>query len=423
MTSQLLINEPPLQVLPTLAKTVGLNEAIVLQQVHYWLNPRLNKNCFKEKHWVHNTLPQWERQFVFWSKKTIKRTIANLESSGLLISFVTRSFKKTKYYTLNYELLSRICPSNLHALGLADTQVSDSKTPNSIEPTKNQSFCPQGQNDPIERDSLTSSKGSECPHREGQLDSIDGVKMTPSHRTENTLPPPSSVAARAKKEEEEKIIYFPSKLCSLPVEPCQQMLKIWNQTVQCKLYHGKDAHLTPKRKQLLENLLQTVFCGSLNAWQDYCSLIVESRFLAGNNPTGFNATLDWASVPDNAYKVLEGAIYDKPESITHQSSILSWEAFSEELSRTLPSNPCLLPWLKISVSLAKIMGQKKYNSWFSRVSLKALTETKAVFLVEREITKDYLIRSCSSEIRCAVQAHYPTVKEINFEVIPEGGVA
>lgn len=42
MGAQLLINEPPLQVLPTLAKTIGLNEAIVLQQVHYWLNPKFN---------------------------------------------------------------------------------------------------------------------------------------------------------------------------------------------------------------------------------------------------------------------------------------------------------------------------------------------------------------------------------------------
>ena len=35
--SNLLINESPLQVLPTLATYIGLNEAIFLQQVHYWL--------------------------------------------------------------------------------------------------------------------------------------------------------------------------------------------------------------------------------------------------------------------------------------------------------------------------------------------------------------------------------------------------
>jgi len=36
-SSSLLIAVPPLIVLPTLATLVGLNEAIFLQQLHYWL--------------------------------------------------------------------------------------------------------------------------------------------------------------------------------------------------------------------------------------------------------------------------------------------------------------------------------------------------------------------------------------------------
>lgn len=92
MRSNLLINEPPLQVLPTLSKTIGLNEAIILQQVHYWLNPQLNKNIFEGKHWVHNTFDQWEQQFVFWSKKTIMRTIAILEDSGFQRSLHPQKF-------------------------------------------------------------------------------------------------------------------------------------------------------------------------------------------------------------------------------------------------------------------------------------------------------------------------------------------
>ena len=34
---RLLIDEPPLMVLPSLAAVIGLNEAIMLQQIHYWL--------------------------------------------------------------------------------------------------------------------------------------------------------------------------------------------------------------------------------------------------------------------------------------------------------------------------------------------------------------------------------------------------
>ena len=32
-----LINEYPLQVLPSLCKKVGINEAIFIQELHYWL--------------------------------------------------------------------------------------------------------------------------------------------------------------------------------------------------------------------------------------------------------------------------------------------------------------------------------------------------------------------------------------------------
>ena len=65
MTSQLLINEPPLQILPTLAKELGLNEAIVLQQIHYWLNLQFSRCLFDDQYWVRYTSKQWERQFSF----------------------------------------------------------------------------------------------------------------------------------------------------------------------------------------------------------------------------------------------------------------------------------------------------------------------------------------------------------------------
>lgn len=432
MRSNLLINEPPLQVLPTLAKTIGLNEAIILQQVHYWLNPQLNKNIFEGKYWVHNTFDQWEQQFAFWSKKTIMRTIAILEDTGFLISFVTRDFKKTKYYTLDYGVLNRVCPPDPRTVDTNDTQNQDAKMFNPSKPAENQGTCPWGQNDPIERDNLTFSIGTKCPHRERQFDLIDRDKLSSFHYTEttteitseNTLPPltpPSLSAPGAKKKEEEeeehKIIYFSSKALSLAIEPYQQMLESWNRIVQNKLHTGMNAHLTPKRKQLFERFLQTVLNGQIEPWQDYCRLIADSRFLAGQNPNGFKVTLDWALVPDNAYKILEGVIYDKPEPVKEQPNNLSWEGFAEELARTLPSSPCLLSWLKISMSLAELIGQPKYRSWFSKVLLKELTPTRAIFEVEGRFIKEYINSHFSSDLQRAIHTHYPTVHHIEFKLV------
>lgn len=42
LLNNLLLDEHPLLVMPMLATLIGLNEAIVLQQVHYWLKTKEN---------------------------------------------------------------------------------------------------------------------------------------------------------------------------------------------------------------------------------------------------------------------------------------------------------------------------------------------------------------------------------------------
>lgn len=70
--SKLLINEPPIQVLPTLATVIGLNRAIVLQQVHYWCaNPKMGV-ARDSNRWIRNTAEDWQRDnFPFWSLSTV----------------------------------------------------------------------------------------------------------------------------------------------------------------------------------------------------------------------------------------------------------------------------------------------------------------------------------------------------------------
>ena len=96
--SKLLIPEPPLQILPQLACTIGLNEAIIVQQLHYW--------SLKAKDgWVYNTYEQWHEQFPFWSVITIKRTFLKLEQDGIVVSRQSKSTNRKKFYRINYEKL------------------------------------------------------------------------------------------------------------------------------------------------------------------------------------------------------------------------------------------------------------------------------------------------------------------------------
>lgn len=108
--SKYLLDEHPLIVIPKLAVAVGLNEAIVLQQVNYWLNK--STKVFEGKKWTYNSYEDWQKQLPFWSISTLKRIFTGLEKDGLLVSgnFNKAKFDKTKWYTIDsVKLTSRVC--------------------------------------------------------------------------------------------------------------------------------------------------------------------------------------------------------------------------------------------------------------------------------------------------------------------------
>lgn len=130
--SNLLINEPPLQVLPSLARVIGLNEAIMLQQVHYWLHHARVKH--DGRMWIYKTFEEWQEQdFSFWSTRTIKRIATNLVEMGLLLvkKLANNSFDRVNHYTINYEKLAELeinktkTPVTADSDNLAQSKMSD----------------------------------------------------------------------------------------------------------------------------------------------------------------------------------------------------------------------------------------------------------------------------------------------------------
>lgn len=119
--NKLLINESPLQVLPSLAVLVGLNEAIFLQQVHYWC--RANREANKTdthfhdgRWWMYNTIDAWrEENFRFWSKRTLRRIVASLLDRGVLLTgnYNRAPFDRTKWYTIDYDALGASDPESV----------------------------------------------------------------------------------------------------------------------------------------------------------------------------------------------------------------------------------------------------------------------------------------------------------------------
>ena len=64
-----------------LACIIGVNEAIFVNQLDYWItiNEETGRN-FKEGHcWAYNSYKGWQLQFPFWQLKTLERIILSLE--------------------------------------------------------------------------------------------------------------------------------------------------------------------------------------------------------------------------------------------------------------------------------------------------------------------------------------------------------
>jgi len=107
-SSKYLINEDPVFFLPSLAVGIGLNESILLQKIHGWLQ------CTPKEHigrnWIYNSYKSWHEQLPFMSETTIKRTIKNLIDKKIILveNFNKNSFDKTLWYSIDYEKLNEI---------------------------------------------------------------------------------------------------------------------------------------------------------------------------------------------------------------------------------------------------------------------------------------------------------------------------
>lgn len=142
--SKLLFDEQPLVVDRKLAKVIGLNEAIVVQQVHYWItiNKKANKNFHEGKYWAYNSLPNWHKNnFDFWSFDTVKRTFSKLVKANILI---TGNFNKDKrdrtlWYSIDYKRLETI----INGIGAICTDGDEQDIPNA-----------SGQNAPMEKSKM-----------------------------------------------------------------------------------------------------------------------------------------------------------------------------------------------------------------------------------------------------------------------------
>jgi len=106
-----------------IANKIGQDEAILLNQINYWISKCGREIFGYNGKWIYNSLNNWHLEhFNYWSMYRLRKTIKSLEQQNLVKSAKINSKKwnHTKWYAINEEKYNELingnnknCASNL----------------------------------------------------------------------------------------------------------------------------------------------------------------------------------------------------------------------------------------------------------------------------------------------------------------------
>ena len=106
-----IISEYPIFFSPTLAKVYGVNEAIILQKIHIFLENENSGVEYRKHKWIYNSYAEWLKMMPFLTKDIIAKALRGLENRGVLKScqpFKNR-WDRRKAYRILYEKIDIDC--------------------------------------------------------------------------------------------------------------------------------------------------------------------------------------------------------------------------------------------------------------------------------------------------------------------------
>ena len=88
-----------------LAQKLGVNEAILLQNIVFWLlkNKANNSNYYDGRYWTYNSHKAFKELFPFWTENQIRRILESLFEKGVILKgdYNSSPYDKTKWYALS----------------------------------------------------------------------------------------------------------------------------------------------------------------------------------------------------------------------------------------------------------------------------------------------------------------------------------
>lgn len=206
----LLLDDHPLVIIPRLATLIGLDEALVLQQVRYWLADDRHPRFHEGRRWVRFTQQEWARQ-IPRSLRTLGTVFRALEAQGLLVATTRLNVipgDQTRWYTIDFERLraldARAAPDPEHR---GEAPARPSLTPKgnsahlqSAKPQERDSTPASGAPDPTEAANSPPPIGKTAPFQTAIVRPPTG-KSTPPQAADL---PPSIRGGETKTKTDEK---------------------------------------------------------------------------------------------------------------------------------------------------------------------------------------------------------------------------
>lgn len=91
---------------PLVALVLGLNAAIIVERLRFWLGR--STNVHDGKVWVFNSYGGWHEEFPFLSERTIKAVILKLENDRIVESTQRHGRGRVKWYRVREEVLAAL---------------------------------------------------------------------------------------------------------------------------------------------------------------------------------------------------------------------------------------------------------------------------------------------------------------------------
>jgi hypothetical protein len=263
-----------------LAKFIGKNESILLNQINYWLSKSGREIRGLNGKWIYNSLNEWHKQFNYWSLSTLRRTIKSLEKSGILISkkINAKKWNHTKWYSIECNKLNQLIKhATVRKEEFANLPRTSYLNKSNDHPKNKRTYrCVQNEQIIITKNNYTNNISSNK-----ELDINKNILSD-------------------KKIEEIKIN-------SKEKETVKQMVGLWNKVFEHSIKPIK-AYSNKKSEQTLLRLYKTIFNNDLDNWREYACKVNSSQFLMGEKKTktNFKAIFSWLIKLETIEKILNG---------------------------------------------------------------------------------------------------------------------